>query len=190
MNCRYLKGSEHSPESVEFDTENTTCVVNVNLLLCGIKKYPCGDGSDKNLSTKECYDILNFVEQERGRFIHKAGPKSMASWENSGLGSFDDYFVPGDIVTEDVYDNFLNILPPATMWKNLLQVGGSVAYEKDPETGKYRATYTTFAKTDGQWWYVGECFIRETINRRTRPNKLSLRISEVEKELKAEAEKK
>lgn len=37
MNCRYLKGSEHSPESVEFDTENTTCVVNVDLLLCGIK---------------------------------------------------------------------------------------------------------------------------------------------------------
>lgn len=189
MNCRYLKGSEHSPESVEFDTENTTCVVNVDLLLCGIRKFPCGDGSNKKLSTKECYDILKFVEQERGKFINKAGPKSMSDWENNGIASFSEFFFPGDLVTDDVYDHFLNILPPATMWKYLLQVGEPANHEIDNRTGKCRATYMSFSEANGRWLYVGECFLREVTDR-THPFRLASKISEIEKELKTEAEKK
>ena len=111
----------------------------------------------------------------------------MEDWENSGLGSFDEFFFPGDTVSEDVYDNFLDILPPATMRQNLLQVGEPAAHEYDPEKGKYRATYSTFVRTDGLWWYAGECFLGETVNRRTRPGRLAERIAEVEKELKLEA---
>ena len=189
MNYRYLKGSEHSCESVEFDTAETTCVVNVDLLLCGVKKFPCGDGSDERLTTERRYEILKFVEQEREKLVHKDGAKSMEDWENSGLGSFDEFFFPGDTVAEDVYDNFLNILPPATMRQNLLQVGEPAAHEKDPATGNYRATYSTFVRTDGLWWYAGECFRGETVNRRTRPGRLAERIAEVEKDIERENRK-
>ena len=113
----------------------------------------------------------------------------MADWEDSGLGSFDEFFFPGDTVAEDVYDNFLNILPPATMRQNLLQVGEPAAHEKDPATGNYRATYSTFVRTDGLWWYAGECFRGETVNRRTRPGRLAERIAEVEKDLERENRK-
>ena len=186
MNYRYIKGAERVKESVEFDTAETTCKVNVDLLLCGINKAPCADGSTEILTPERRYEILKFVEQERAKIIHKAGPKSMEDWENSGLEDFGDYFLPGDTVTDDVYDNFLDILPPATMRRNLLQVGEPAAHEKDPETGKYRATYPTFAREGGQWWYAGECFIGETVNRRSRPGRLAEKLAEAEKAIKAE----
>ena len=189
MNYRYIKGAERVKESVEFDTAETTCKVNIDLLLCGINKFPRADGNTETLTPERRYEILKFVEQERGKFVHKAGPKSMEDWENSGLGSFDEFFFPGDTVTEDVYDNFLDILPPATMRRNLLQVGEPAAHEKDPETGNYRATYSTFVRTDGLWWYAGECFLGETVNRRTRPGRLAEKLAEAEKELKKKAVK-
>lgn len=99
------------------------------------------------------------------KLIDKAGPKSMEDWENSGITSFGDFFAPGDLVADDVYDNFLNILPPATMSKNLLQVGEPANHVEDPQTGKYRPTYMTFTRVDGQWRYAGECFARETVDR-------------------------
>ena len=189
MNYRYIKGAERVKESVEFDTAETTCKVNIDLLLCGINKFTRADGNTETLTPERRYEILKFVEQERGKFVHKAGPKSMEDWENSGLGSFDEFFFPGDTVTEDVYDNFLDILSPATMRRNLLQVGEPAAHEKDPETGNYRATYSTFVRTDGLWWYAGECFRGETVNRRTRPGRLAERIAEVEKDLERENRK-
>ena len=105
---------------------------------------------------------------EKQKLIDKASPKSMADWENSGITSFSDFFAPGDLVTDDVYDNFLNILPPATMSKNLLQVGEPANHVEDPQTGKYRPTYMTFTRVDGQWRYAGECFARETVDRSRR----------------------
>ena len=186
MNYRYYRGSENSAEAVEFDITNfkgdvvTTCSVNVDFLMCGINTFPCGDGTDEKLTPEIRYEILKFVEQEREKIIHKAGPKSMEDWENSGLRSFNEYFIPGDKVTEDVYDNFLDIMPPATMRRNLLQVGEPAAHEKDPETGKYRATYLTFERVNGEWYYVGECFIGETTNRRTYPGRLAEQLAEVE----------
>ena len=189
MNYRYIKGSEHRREAVEFDLKElhpTTCVVDVDLLLCGITAVRCVNDAYIILTLEQQRDILNLVTEERGKMIHAAGPKSMQSWEESGLGSFDEFFLPGDTVTEDVYDNFLDILPPATMRQNLLQVGEPAAHEKDPDTGKYRATYSTFVRTDGLWWYAGECFLGETVNRRTRPGRLEKRLAEVEKLIKAE----
>lgn len=183
MNYRYLKGSEKTKETVEYDTAGTTCRVNVDLLMCGVNKAPRADGETEQITPERRYEILKFVEQERGKIIHKAGPKSMQDWEESGLEDFGDYFLPGDTVTEDVYDNFLDILPPATMRANLLQVGEPAAHEKDPATGNYRATYPTFARVNGQWYYAGECFIGETENRRSRPGRLAEKLAEAEKEL-------
>lgn len=52
---KYLRGSQDSREAVEFDITRrgqyiTTCVVDVDLLLCGIKAFPCGNGDDVKLT--------------------------------------------------------------------------------------------------------------------------------------------
>lgn len=196
MNYRYIKGPENSRETVEFETAGgmrnlvTTCVVNVDLLMCGINCFPCGSGDDITLTTKQRLEILNFVEAERGKIIHKAGPKSMEDWHNSGLNSFDEFFLPGDTVTEDVYDYYLDLLPPATMRRGLLQVGEPAEHIEDPETGKWRATYATFANVNGEWYYAGECFRGETVNRRSHPGRLAQKIIETERQLKREEKNK
>ena len=195
MKYTYYKGTENSRERVEFETiveaffSGVICTVDVDLLLCGVTSFRHNLGEDVKLTLEQQMDILLLVQQERDKFIHKTEAKSMEDWENSGLGSFDEYFFPGDTVADDVYDNFLNILPPASMRQNLLQVGEPAAHEKDPETGKYRATYLTFVRTDGLWWYAGECFLGEKVNRRTRPARLEKAIAETKAELEKENRK-
>lgn len=71
------------------------------------------------------------------------------SRENTDWGA---YCKPGDIVGEDVYDYFLNILPPRTLTQSLLQVGEPHSHMMNQKTGKYQATYATFetvGKNDG-----------------------------------------
>lgn len=186
---RYLKGSESNRESVEFDLGSpedgtpTTCVVNVDLLLCGIKTVPCGDGTDVKLNAQQRYDILKLVEAEREKIITATSPKSNQSWHESGLGSFEDYFRIGDEVTEELVDYFMDLLPPAYMGYGMLQVGEPYSHECDPETEKWRATYTTFVKSEGKWRYVGECFYKQEVNRVTDKSRLARVLRETEREV-------
>mgnify|MGYP001521448757 FL=1 len=88
------------------------------------------------------------------------------SRENTDWGA---YCKPGDIVGEDVYDYFLNILPPRTLTQSLLQVGEPHSHMMNQKTGKYQATYATFetvGKNDGAifYRYCGNCFAGETEN--------------------------
>lgn len=82
------------------------------------------------------------------------------SWENVG--------VPGDTVDEEIVEQFLNCVPPASNRAGYMQCGEP--YSHEPVEGKkwYAPTYTTFAKTgeDGKWVYCGECFRGETEDRR------------------------
>lgn len=86
------------------------------------------------------------------------------SGENTDWGA---YCKSGDIVGEDVYDYFLNILPPRTLTQSLLQVGEPHSHMMNRKTGKYQATYATFetvGKDDGAMFYqyCGNCFVGET----------------------------
>lgn len=86
------------------------------------------------------------------------------SGENTDWGA---YCKPGDIVGEDVYDYFLDILPPRTLTQSLLQVGEPHSHMMNLKTGKYQATYATFetiGKSDGAMFYryCGNCFAGET----------------------------
>lgn len=54
----YLRGSQSSRETIAFDITRrgqyiTTCVVDVQLLLCGIKAFPCGNGDDVKLTARK-----------------------------------------------------------------------------------------------------------------------------------------
>ena len=72
-------------------------------------------------------------------------------------GSIYDYLNKGDIVSEDIVDNFMDMLPPRAMSYGYLQVGEPFNYVYDIEH-RLRPTYVTFAKCNGQWMYYGNCF--------------------------------
>ncbi|MBQ8331100.1 MAG: hypothetical protein IJX94_01205 [Clostridia bacterium] len=185
MNHRYLKGSENSVERVELDIEKpngdtVACTVNVDLLLCGVYIFPCEDGTDAKLTLEQKRDILVLVTEEREKIINEVTIKSRQSWHDSGLGTFNEYFLPGDTVAEDVVDYFMDIVPPVVLRKNLLQVGEAHNYEFDPEKGKMRSTFATFYKAEGEWKFAGYCFLGETKNRVTRPGRIAEKLAEVE----------
>lgn len=81
--------------------------------------------------------------------------------------SWDVYCKPGDLVDEEVYDYFLNILPPRTLTRTMLQVGEPHSTAMNPTTGKYQSTYATFTaygKIEGcgmVYQYRGNCLAGE-----------------------------
>ena len=82
--------------------------------------------------------------------------KTLKGWEESGK-NWDDFCKPGELVDEDVYWYFLNILPPRNMGAGYLQVGEPYDSRLNPKTGKYMATYSTFVR--GQEMIVGYCIL-------------------------------
>lgn len=69
---KYIRGSAHSYEAVEFDIIKrgryvTTCVVTVWPLLNGVLTFPCGNGDDVRLSAQQRVDILRLVREERAK---------------------------------------------------------------------------------------------------------------------------
>lgn len=96
--------------------------------------------------------------------MNKPKLKSIREWEkisgNAGL-SWQEYCDVGDYVTENVFDYFLNILPPAAVSDSYLQVGEPHSHCYNPFTGHYEPTFLTLAKNEaGYWVYCGNCFLR------------------------------
>ena len=77
--------------------------------------------------------------------------KTLAGWHESKL-DLGKYLQPGDVVDQEMVDYFLNVLPPATMSRQLIQIGEAV----DIVDGK--DTFATLRKIDGRWTYQGDCF--------------------------------
>lgn len=94
--------------------------------------------------------------------------KTLDGWtkfaDRTGRGSIYDYLNKGDIVSEDIVDNFMDMLPPRAMSYGYLQVGEPFSHVYDIDH-RLRPTYMTFAKCDGQWRYYGNCFAYETIDK-------------------------
>lgn len=94
--------------------------------------------------------------------------KTLDGWcefsDRTGKESIYDYLNLGDIVSEDIVDNFMDMLPPRAMSFGYLQVGEAYDHIYDIE-GRLRALYMTFAKYDGQWRYYGNCFEWETVDK-------------------------
>lgn len=100
--------------------------------------------------------------------------KSIKEWdrfadEHKGENTdWDSYCKPGDLVSEDVYEHFLNILPPRTMSGGMLQVGEPSSTAINPATNKPQFTYATFfefGKVEGYgmvYEFCGNCFAGQT----------------------------
>lgn len=76
----------------------------------------------------------------------------------------------GDYVDAEVVMNAMDLLPPAYMSLSCAQVGEPYSHREDPNTGKFRATFSTFkcvegGWTEGIWEYCGNCFRGETTER-------------------------
>lgn len=82
----------------------------------------------------------------------------MSDWER------DREFSPaiGQEVSEEIYWEMLNCVPPTYNGRNLMQVGEP--YSTDKETRKH--LYTTFVRNEsGKWVYVGHCLYGKTEDR-------------------------
>jgi len=95
--------------------------------------------------------------------------KTLAGWgefcEETGKSSWGNYVSPGDLVDEEVYDYFLNVLPPRSFSAGYLQVGEPFSHRANPKTGICQATYMTFVSANnGLYRYCGNCFAGETEN--------------------------
>lgn len=182
---RYYKGGKVDRECVYFEVTDdsyrtTTCVVNVPMLIDGyINTFPCGSGADYLLSTQERLEILEAVKRGRSRYTD-AFIKTVECWKLSGIGTFEDYCRPGDLVDEEIVEYFVNSVPPHTLRGDCTQAGEPYSLEKDPKTGKYRNTWTTFHReAGGMWRFDGACFTGENVHRAGEMSKLERAIKEL-----------
>lgn len=92
------------------------------------------------------------------------------TWNGKLVMTSDDFCyenaIPGDLVSEDVVDNALNCMPPASDTSNCTQMGEPYSHRNDPETGKVRPTFATFRRIasapENIWEYCGHCFQGKT----------------------------
>lgn len=73
------------------------------------------------------------------------------------VDSFDKVASPGDEVDEEIYEYFLNSLPPINWRGGYFQNSEPCSHEKNAE-GRYAATYSTFEQREDQYYYLGTCF--------------------------------
>lgn len=72
----------------------------------------------------------------------------------------------GDLVTRQVVDGYMNVLPPTSMRYDCAQLGEPYSHMKDPASGRIMATYMTFrCVASDVWMYCGHCFAGENIER-------------------------
>lgn len=185
---RYFRGSKDSFEAVEFDvtkdggsTYITTCVINVCLLLAGVTAFPCGNGDDIKLTSEQQLEVLEYLQAERKKITEGEAIKSLDGWHKSGLHSWEEYCKPGELVTEDIVDEFTNSVPPTTLRSGYVQAGEACSSEQDDD-GVWRDTYTTFTYhgKDGAgrslWLHNGYCFKNGTDNKASTETSLERRI--------------
>jgi hypothetical protein len=79
--------------------------------------------------------------------------KTYANWDRD----LSEYLQIGSIVDNEMVDYMVSVLPPVTLNGNMVQMGEPYSHRVD-ETGKWRATWATFVKTEAGWAYAGHCF--------------------------------
>lgn len=187
---KYFRGNRDSYEAVEAyitrrdGTYIAACIINVDLLLCGITSFRCSNGEEYSLTPEQQLKVLEFVRMERKKLTDRKKVKTLYGWHRSGLPTFEDYCFPGDMVSQDIVDYFINSVPPALMRDTCAQAGEAYSSEPD-EDGKHRNTYTTFHREpEGNWIFDGYCFFGSNENRVIRPSRLEKRISELRRRAK------
>lgn len=76
----------------------------------------------------------------------------------------------GQEITKEVYDHFLNVLPPIFLnggqgWAAGYQLGEPYDHSIDTRTGKWRALFATFTSCDSKYYFQGYNFVGEIDSR-------------------------
>lgn len=74
--------------------------------------------------------------------------KTFADWK----GDLHDYLQIGDHVDDEMFQHFLNVLPPAYWSDQVLQIGEPYSHVDG------NSTYPTLRKEKNYWVYTGHCF--------------------------------
>ena len=83
--------------------------------------------------------------------------KTMNGWTESKAGDFGAYVNVGDEVDEEIFDYFLNVLPPIYWTASLMQCSEPNRHVNG------KPTYTTFKREGGRFFYVGSCHRGERV---------------------------
>jgi hypothetical protein len=75
--------------------------------------------------------------------------KTKKGWQESKQ-DLSQYLQPGDIVDEDMFDYFLEVMPPTCQSDRCLQIGEPFTHDD-----KGRPMFSTLEKINGQWTYTG-----------------------------------
>lgn len=125
---------------------------NVKEIVC----YYIEINNKKNM--EECsYFVFDDYETAK-EYYNKYATKTMEDWHESKAENFDQFFKPGDIVSKEIVDVFLNSVPPITEHTDFIQAGEAYDTAFDKEDNKLKNTYTTFEKEGDDWIYKGNCF--------------------------------
>lgn len=83
---------------------------------------------------------------------------TLKDWENNQTFSA----AIGQPVSNAVFNQFLNCVPPAYYRGGIMQVGEPASTDKET----FKDLFTTFKKSGGAWVYVGTCLLGKTEHRK------------------------
>lgn len=129
-----------------------------------IEETTCFYISKKETDEEYSFCIFDNYDDAKNEYDLYVKTKTMTDWHNSKTTYFDDFFKAGDLVSEDIVNDFLNSVPPVTHYETFIQAGEPYGARFDSEDNKWKETYTTFEKEAAHWIYKGNCFKNKNID--------------------------
>ena len=129
-----------------------------------IEETICFYISKKENDDQYYFRIFDSYDKAKKEYDLYVKTKTMEDWHNSNTTYFDEFFKAGDLVSEEIVNNFLNSVPPITHHEKFIQAGEPYAERFDVEDNRYKETYTTFEKEVAHWVYKGNCFKNKNVD--------------------------
>lgn len=116
---------------------------------------------DKNI-VKEFFEEKKEPVKNSIRTATNFKPRYLSKKEyDDAYQSFSSLVRVGDMVDEQIVEEFRDCLPPIAYNGRYLQCGEAYTHKFNYKTQKYEPAFITFAKDVGVWVYKGICFYKE-----------------------------
>ena len=116
---------------------------------------------DKNI-VKEFFEEKKEPVKNSIRTATDFKPRYLSKKEyDDAYQSFSSLVRVGDMVDEQIVEEFRDCLPPVAYNGRYLQCGEAYTHKFNYKTKKYEPAFMTFAKDVGVWVYKGICFYKE-----------------------------
>lgn len=116
---------------------------------------------DKNI-VKEFFEEKKEPVKNSIRTATDFKPRYLSKKEyDDAYQSFSSLVRVGDMVDEQIVEEFRDCLPPVAYNGRYLQCGEAYTHKFNYKTQKYEPAFMTFAKDVGVWVYKGICFYKE-----------------------------